>query len=171
MKALPMLLCAFIFSTGAAVANESVVNKYIDNASEVGSAKFEFVFWDVYFATLYASGGSFDARKPYALSLHYLRDFDGKDIAERSAKEMKQQGFDDKQKLAEWENAMQDVFPDVKKGQTITGVADASGQALFYLDEQQIGVIADPDFTQKFFDIWLSEKTSEPKLRKKLLKL
>jgi hypothetical protein len=29
--------------------------------------------------------------------------------------------------------------------------------------------IQDSTFTQRFFDIWLSEKTSEPKFRKKLL--
>lgn len=153
------------------MANESVVNQYVENPAEVGSAKFEYIFWDVYFATLYAPEGTYDVNQPYALSLKYLRDFDGDAIAERSVKEMKQQGFTDKQKLTEWEMAMADLFPDVKKGQTITGIASAEGEALFYLDEQLLGSIKEPEFTAKFFDIWLSDKTSEPKLRKKLLKL
>lgn len=171
MKTLAMLFCAFGFCSGVAVANESVISQYLDDPVEIGSAKFEFLFWDVYFVKLYAPNGRFDPSLPYALSLTYLRDFDGDSIAERSAQEIKQQGYENKQKLGEWQSAMIELFPDVKKGQTITGIANADGHALFYLDEDQLGVIEDSVFTQKFFDIWLSEKTSEPKLRQKLLKL
>lgn len=171
MRKMTTFICAMSFITGVAMANESVINQYIENPKEVGSVKFEYIFWDVYFATLYAPEGAFDADQPYALSLKYLRDFDGASIAERSVKEMKQQGFNDKQKLTEWEAVMVEIFPDVKKGQTITGISNAEGEALFYLDEQLLGTVPDPDFTSKFFDIWLSDKTSEPKLRQKLLKL
>ena len=171
MKTAISLLCAIIFNTGVAMANEPIIDKYIETPGVVGSAKFEFIFWDVYFATLYAPNGNFNSDKPFALSLKYLRDFEGSAIAERSVKEMEQQGFADQTKLAEWQKVMLDVFPNVKKGQTIVGVADASGHAHFYLDQRSLGVVADADFTQRFFDIWLNEKTSEPKLREKLLNL
>lgn len=153
------------------MASEPIIDEYIENPGVVGTAKFEFIFWDVYIATLYAPSGNFDSDKPFALSLKYLRDFEGSAIAERSVKEMQHQGFDDQTKSVEWEKAMLDMFPNVKKGQTIIGIADASGHAHFYLEQRPLGVIADAEFTQRFFDIWLNEKTSESKLREKLLNL
>jgi hypothetical protein len=157
--------------SGGAMASQTVVDQYVDDAQIVGEAKFEYIFWDVYLAKLYAPSGTYQQDAAYALSLTYLRDFDGEAIAERSIKEMKSQGFKDKQKISEWEDTMKALFPDVSKGQTITGIADAQGNAHFYLDDDLLGTVAEQTFTQQFFAIWLSDKTSEPGLRARLLDL
>ncbi|WP_240615563.1 chalcone isomerase family protein [Alteromonas facilis] len=156
--------------SGSVMASNQVVEAAITNAQLVGAAKFEYFFFDVYRAELFAPDGQYQADKHFALALTYLRDFKGVDIAERSVKEMRQQGFNDTSTLSAWNEQMQAIFPDVKKGQTITGVA-LDGVASFYLNDKPIGQIKDAQFTQRFFDIWLGEKTSEPGLRKQLLKL
>ena len=61
------------------------------------------------------------------------------------------------------------IFPDIKKGDTLIGVSLPGKEARFYNREKLIAVVPDPEFAKAFFDIWLSEKSSEPKMRLKLL--
>ncbi|MDO6568381.1 chalcone isomerase family protein [Alteromonas sp. 1_MG-2023] len=146
------------------------VMKKVPDAQVVGIAMFTYLFWDVYDATLYAPQGKWQPEAPFALKLDYQRDLDGKKIAQRSVDEMRKQGISDEEKLSEWEDKMIAIFPDVEDGDVITGVATASHTSEFYINGELAGSIEDTDFTQAFFDIWLSENTSEPKLRKALLK-
>lgn len=164
-------LCTIFSMAGQVMADQSTIEQYLEAPQVVDEAKFEYIFWDVYLAKLYAADGEYAENQPFALSLTYLRNFDGEDIAKRSVKEMKSQGFDNEKQLALWLTLMNDLFPDVKKGETITGIADAQGYAHFYLDQAKLGTVEDPVFTEWFFAIWLSERTSEPGLRKKLLNL
>ena len=64
---------------------------------------------------------------------------------------------------------MNKAFPDVKKNDTLVGVSVPGKGARFYSQDKFIAEIADPEFAKAFFDIWLSPKTSEPKLRARLL--
>jgi hypothetical protein len=160
-----------IISSTQAQAFDRNLQQYFDTPEVVGQARLNFMFWDIYDASLIAPGGNFSTEKPFALELKYLRDFDGEDIASRSVDEMRKLGMNDEMKLAKWYQEMQDIFPDVKKGEMITGVVDSQQVSYFYLDEKLLGKVHDAEFSQWFFNIWLSEKTSEPKMRKELLGL
>ncbi|WP_395344806.1 chalcone isomerase family protein [Ningiella sp. W23] len=144
---------------------------YMQNPKTVGQAKLEVMFWDIYEAELLAPDGNFSPQQPFALALTYLREFDGENIASRSIDEMRKQGMKDEVKLAKWFEKMRQLFPDVEEGQTLTGIVDESRTSHFYFNNSKIGTIDDPEFTQWFFNIWLSEETSEPKMREKLLGL
>lgn len=146
-----------------------VVEKNIPEAKKVGEARLTYAFWDVYDATLYAPKGILQSDKPYALSLRYFRDIDGKDIAKHSVEEIEKQGFDDVERLAVWHAKMRDIFPNVEDGTVLTAVFIPSNKTLFYEGVTKIGDIKDADFTKRFADIWLGEKTSEPRLREELL--
>nr|WP_241664428.1 chalcone isomerase family protein [Ningiella ruwaisensis] len=147
------------------------VKTYISNPKPVGEARLEVLFWDIYDAKLIAPDGEFDRSKPFALSLTYLRDFEGENIASRSVDEMRKQGMKNEVKLAKWFEKMRQVFPNVNEGETLTGVVDANRHSHFYFNDEKLGTIEDEEFTQWFFDIWLSEQTSEPKMREQLLGL
>ena len=135
----------------------------------VGEARFSFLFWDVYDAQLYAPQRRFTPAGTYALSLRYLMDFSGPDIAERSLDEMRGQGYRDKQQLDRWLVAMLKIFPDVKSGDELLGVRSLTGKSYFLHNGNLIGAVTDPLFADAFFGIWLAPNTSEPKLRKQLL--
>ena len=167
MRSLCILLLSVLL-LGTAHA-ETVVIKSVPEATSVGTGRLTYLFWDVYDATLYAPKGEWSREKPFALTLHYLRHLDGHAIADRSVQEMRQQGFDDEVRLATWHTQMQDIFPDVQDGTKLTGIFVPGGATEFYLGDQHIGAIHDPMFGQWFFNIWLSEYTSEPQLRRKLL--
>ena len=56
-------------------------------------------------------------------------------------------------------------------GDRLLGVHLPGRGAQFYANGKPQGEIADPEFARLFFGIWLSEKTSAPKLRLTLLGL
>ncbi|MDX1975219.1 MAG: chalcone isomerase family protein [Rickettsiales bacterium] len=170
MRKLFTLFALFLLSASPVIAND-VAQKYVPNAEQVGTGRLSVVFWDVYDATLYAPNGQWDSRKPYALSIRYFREIEGADIAKRSVEEMQKQGFSDAAKLTKWQTQMRDIFPDVKNGSELTAVFTHQKSTDFYSDGKHIGSIKGTEFGTQFFNIWLSEKTSEPELRRKLLGL
>jgi len=155
----------------AALSFEQITQQYINSPKVVGEAQLKVMFWKIYNAKLAASNGEWKKDAPFALSLTYLRDFDGEEIASRSVDEMRDIGYEDEVLLAKWYEQMRSVFPNVKEGENITGVMDKEQYTHFYYDGSLIGSIEDTSFGQAFFDIWLNEKTSEPKMRKQLLGL
>lgn len=111
------------------------------------------------------------AEQPLALALSYARPLKGQAIAERSLAEMRRQGEIDTATAERWLNAMRAAFPDVKKGDRLTGRHDPQQGAQFWLNGQPRPGVAEPEFSRRFFGIWLSPQTSEPGLRGKLLGL
>jgi hypothetical protein len=157
-----------ILSTMPAFAIEHI-RAYIPAAEKVGEGRMNYMFWSIYDATLYAPAGSWGDDEPFALELTYLRALQGKKIADHSIVEIRSQGFSNEIKLATWHAQMRKIFPDVDEGAKLTGAYTQTGETIFYKDGNEIGRIKDPEFGRAFFDIWLSEKTSEPYLRRKLL--
>lgn len=169
------LLAAFVFATSlysaSATAQENPIPEHVPNSSVVGEYDLKVAFWDVYDAKFYAPEGVYAVDKPFALELEYKLDLDGEKIAKHTTKEMKKQGFKDKEKLSEWFNSMAQIIPDVKDDDVIIGIKDQNNHAIFYLNGELIGTVEDPEFTKAFFDIWVSEKTSKPRMRRALLGL
>ena len=106
---------------------------------------------------------------PFALSVKYLLDIDGADIAERTISEIRDQGYADEPKLSVWQEKLLNILPNVTDGTRLTAVRDKTGHTIFYHDGNWIGEIDDRAFTRRFFDIWLGEKTPRPALRRALL--
>ena len=106
---------------------------------------------------------------PFALELAYLRDFSSKDTAERSIKERRRSARINEEQAKTWVTAMQRVIPDIKQGDRIMGINQPGIGAQFWVNGKAPGDIRDAEFARLFFGIWLSPKTSEPKLRDVLL--
>lgn len=141
-------------------------------ATLLGQATMKFWGFEVYQATLWVAPGFVEGnyeRSPFALDLAYLRDFKGADIAQRSIAEMRRQSpMTPAQEIA-WKTQMRALFPDVKRGDRITGVNQPATGAVFWNNGRLLGEVRDPGFAKQFFGIWLSPQTSEPQLRRALL--
>ena len=109
------------------------------------------------------------ADQALALVLVYARQLVGEQIASRSLKEMNRIGRINDEQSSRWLTAMTQLFPDVKDGDRLTGIQRPGVATRFFLNGQFRGEVADPDFTRLFFGIWLSPRTSEPRLREQLL--
>lgn len=165
---LGFMLAVFGFTPSYADALEHI-KLNVPQAQPVGEGRLTWMFWDVYDVTLYAPQGQFEASQPFALSLTYLRDIEGRDIADTSAEEMRRLGMKDEVKLATWHSQMRQIFPNVSEGKNITGVYKPNGVSIFYANGVETGRINDPEFGRYFFDIWLSAATQKPTLRAQLL--
>jgi hypothetical protein len=137
-----------------------------------GSGRLRFIGLSVYDARLWRAAAPVAAdwtTAPLALELLYLRNLVGKQIAERSLKEMRRQRELSDDEAARWLTAMTQVFPDVKDGDRITGLMVPGLGARFAINGVVKGDIRDLEFARLFFGIWLSDKSSEPALRRALL--
>ncbi len=137
-----------------------------------GSGLYTYWGFDVYHASLWVEPG-FDlaalSRQRYALELSYLRNFKARDIARRSIDEMRRVDAFTEAQAQGWLAEMERVFPDVAPGDRLTGVHLPGRGAVFFANGKPRGEIADAEFARLFFGIWLSDKTSAPKLRLTLL--
>jgi hypothetical protein len=148
------------------------VSQTLPQAKLLGSGRLTFFGMHVYDARLWAgpefSAASF-ARIPLALELEYARTLYGRLIAERSIAEMKKVGEVSDAKAEAWQAEMTRLFADVNKGDRLIGVQVPGEAARFYLNGRHRGDIRDAEFVPLFFGIWLSPRSSEPKLRAALL--
>ena len=107
--------------------------------------------------------------EPFALELAYLRDFTSRDIAERSMTEMRRSAAISEDQAKIWIDEMLRAIPDIKKGDRVMGIHRPGTGAQLLFNGKASGEIRDVEFARLFFGIWLSPKTSEPKLRAALL--
>lgn len=128
--------------------------------------------FDVYDARLWTPQGFRHGQYtqfPFALELQYLRRLEGAAIASRSVEEMRRVGSFSDAQAQSWLAAMRELFPNVSKGERITGINLPGEGAEFWVNGQRVGVVKDVAFARLFFGIWLDERTSEPKMRAQLI--
>jgi len=146
----------------------TLVTNALPDLKRLGDGRLRFFGLHVYDSSLWAPGAfSFD--KPFALDIRYAMSIRGRDLSSRSIDEMKGIGFTDPEKLTRWEASMDKVFPDIRSGDRLVGVHVPGKEARFYSNDRLLGTVADPEFARAFFGIWLDEKTSQPRLRSRLL--
>ena len=175
-----MLLCALVFQLGLSLAKNPTdpatlpqkVATGLASAQFSGTGKLTFFGLNVYEASLWVSSGfktnDFEEHA-FALDLHYLRSFSGEKFAERSLEEMQRLEKIPGPKAELWLTTLSNVLPDVKKGDSLIGVHKPGAGVTFWHNGKRSGEIRDAEFSKQFFAIWLSPKTSAPKLRKALL--
>ncbi len=109
------------------------------------------------------------ALAPLALEIEYARALDGAMIAERSLKEMRRQGDVAAANAESWLAQMKALFPNVRMGDRLTGVARPGVGLRFFVNGVPRGEVSDAAFARFFIGIWLSPQSSEPGLREALL--
>lgn len=156
----------------APAALPAEIATHMPQALAAGSARLRFLGLSIYDARLWVAPGfqaTRFAQHVLALELTYLRALKGKLIAERSLVEMRRSATVVPATEQRWLKAMEDAFPDVRDGDRITGIHTPDVGARFYVNGQLRATIADAEFSQQFFGIWLSTNTSEPRMRTELL--
>lgn len=169
MSRIVSVLLVLIFVHGMAAYAAGNFGSAAFQGEKIGEGRLTYLFMDIYDATLYAPDGEVNVSGPLALQLNYLRDIKSHKIVNRSIDEMKRLGVRNPEKLERWRMAMAEIFPDVNDQTVLTGIYTQEGETVFLENGSEIGRIEDPEFGYHFFNIWLSENTSAPDLRRKLL--
>lgn len=139
-----------------------------------GQATMRFLGLGLYDARLWV-GERFSAERfqthPFGLELKYLRSIKGEDIVEQSLRQMQRFEPFDAAQAALWRESMSKAFPDVVNGDRLSGLHLPDGQSRFHLNGRATATLQDRRFARLFFGIWLDERTSEPRLRERLIGL
>ncbi len=138
----------------------------------VGQHLFKFFGLEIYHISLWSSPEWMPEKwnqHPFALSLVYSRNLSGEDIAKRSIVEIKKQRAISSDMAQQWLSQLSALIPSVKPGDRLTGVYQPSGDLVFWMGSKKLGTIKDAALSEAFMGIWISTKTSEPKMREKLL--
>jgi hypothetical protein len=158
------VLCTWIFS-GVTMADP------LSELKKVGEAKLKVLFWDVYNSSLYSQTGEYQADDfPQALEINYLRDIDADDLIARTLGEWEKLGIK-QDTFTAWVSPMTEIFPNIKKGDTLLLNVSRDQQSEFYFNGKAIGKITDKNFGPSFLRIWLDENCSYPKVRNQLIGL
>lgn len=167
-----LILLAAIAGTSTDVFASSPsgpIRSAVPDARLVGEGQMTFLGFRIFNAELFAPGGVYQRSNPFALRLTYLRNFKGTAISDQTIKELSRLGAGTPSQRQNWREQMNRIFPNVSKGQNITGIRKNSRTTVFYSNGRRIGEISDPAFTGAFFDIWLGTNTKNPKLRARLV--
>lgn len=164
------LLPSFAFSLliSLSVSNTAFALPWND-MNKLGESKLSVAFWDIYEATLYSTDDVFNQHKPFALKLTYLRSFTKESLVKETKKQLKELNLLDERNNDRWFSNLLNIWVDVKKGDSITLYSNTKGESVFYHNDTYLGKIDDQEFSKRFAAIWLSELTSQPKMRQELL--
>jgi hypothetical protein len=138
----------------------------------VGEGKFSYWFWDLYQARLATVDGQFldyQQSAPLLLELRYLRDISKEEFVDATLEQWRVQAGAIQKQHKLWAGELTTLWRDVKKGDVLSAELHPDGLISFYFNQQLLGKTIDPAMGEAFFDIWLSEKTTAPELRKLLL--
>jgi len=136
---------------------------------KVGEGKLRYAVWDVYYATLLSRNGHYKPDKPLALKLRYLRDIKKKRLIKETHSQWKKLGMHNHKDVPAWLDRLDSIWSDVSENDTITLFINEQQHAHFYLNDDFIGNIDDPEFSRCFASIWLAPGSSRPRLRDQLV--
>ena len=163
------LLSLFSFSQAHAESKPQELNPVIKAHHPYGKAALKRLIFYAYDAQLWTDAAHWSYQSPFALSLIYHMSFSSKELVDKSVEEMDGLHKISKKQKQIYISYLQKAFRNVKDGDHITAIYTPKTSIAFYYNGALTASIASPTFARAFLDIWLSEKTSEPHLRKKLL--
>jgi hypothetical protein len=184
VRLVAVALCAIVLKTALPVAAQQqaaaaavLPPDLVQSVGELslrGQTRLRVWGFEVYDAALWTTPGASVATleaQPLALEVRYLRDIKGRDLAERSIREMQRSGALSAEQERRWLDEMLRVFPDVRQGDRLVGLQRPGTGASFWINGRFQGEVRDVEFARRFFGIWLSPQTSEPAMRRALLGL
>jgi len=170
--AFPLAFClsTWLVSTPALAAPPEIAT-IIHAQQPFGEGQVRFLFLNAYTASLWTDAASWSLDAPTAMAIHYGMGFDTDDLVERTIKEMRHvdPNLSDAE-LTKLTAQLNKVYPPVKAGDRLTALYLPGKPLAFFYNGAPTSSI-DGAYAKDFFGIWLSPDTSDPSLRKKLLKL
>jgi hypothetical protein len=171
LAAVAVALFGFV-SLAAAMARPSELGGEINAAKPYGSGSLSWLVFTAYDATLWTDAQQWSMNAPFALTLRYRMSFTTAELVERTVEEMRKVGPGiPKDALARYESALTRAFPAVKDGDRITALHVPGRGVRFFHNGTATTDITEGAFAEPFFGIWLSPRSSEPRLRAALLSL
>ncbi len=158
----------FLMALGLVLLAVSVEARELRNPIVIGEAEVRLLGFKLYDARLLTPGGSrFDPGRPHALELRYARSFDRESLLQATRKEMERiQGSS--QDVGPAIERLRPCFRDVSSGDRFKATALAPDSLSFHLNGRQTCLVQGPSLASRFLSIWLSDKSRDPELSRRL---
>ena len=135
----------------------------------IGEGTLKVLMWEVYDLRLYTDGTAFSWQDKFMLEFDYSRELKKESVIDASLKEFKLQPNVTDKDIKAWEMYLEQVIQPVQKSEKATIQWVPDGQIIFHYEGSKPAVIKNEQFARAFFNIWLGEQASRPKLRSQLL--
>ena len=146
------------------------ISENFSKPSRLGSYNLKVWSFNVYNIQLLSETKNFSYQNKSALVINYQRDFAKKDLIQKSLEEISRiNNINDEALLKKYQNKLEEIFFEVKKGDRKTAFFDPKNGVKLYFNGKFAGTINDLVFAKRFFDIWLSDKSSYPKMTQAIL--
>jgi len=153
-----IIFALFITSLNSATANTATsmndVKAALDKLKTVGQADMRWLMFPLYRVTLKTPDGRYQPERMPLITA--------------TGQQWQRLGVDGATR-AKWLKSLRDIWPSVKRGESLTLKVDKAGKGYFLHNGKVIGELKDKQFSRRFLDIWLSPKTSQPGLRQRLI--
>lgn len=167
-KFAPLLLVINLFVNPTFASASTQLTEHL---KMVGQGELSWFFIDIFEASLYSQSGLYDQKSyPHALNIVYQKDISKQRLLRETEKEWKKLASNNKQHSV-WLANLDLLWNDIKKGDQLLFMVEGNGAGSFYHNKQLLGSINNKQFSDAFLSIWLSNNTSQPKLRRQLLGL
>lgn len=154
----------------SAYAAPAEIATTIKQTTPYGEGKLQRLVITAYKASVWTDAHAWSYDAPFALSITYNMGFTKDELVDRTISEMAAQS-ESPSPAEGYRDALSKAFASVKDGDRFTALMTAKKSVRFYHNGKLTSEVADAVFAKRFFDIWLSSKTSEPSLRRGLLRL
>jgi hypothetical protein len=168
---LALVLSASLSGLAGAMSKPSELSGLVQAREPYGRSALTWLFLKAYDVALWTDAPRWSMDSTFALTIQYNMSFTSEEIVERTLDEMRrvapQLGAND---VARFAAPLARVLPAVKSGDRLSAVHVPGRPVQFFLNGRGTGQVEDPGFADPFFGIWLSPRSSEPGIRKELLR-
>jgi hypothetical protein len=157
------------------ISQENIVNfpeisENLSKPSRLGVHNLVVWGFKVYNIQLLSETKNFSYQNKFAIVINYQRDFAKNNLIKKSLEEISRiNDINDKILLKTYQNKLEEIFLDVKKGDRKTAFFDPKKGVKLYFNGKFVGEINDLIFAKRFIDIWLSDKSSYPQMTSAIL--
>lgn len=171
LKYLTILLFVTISNVSFAQNFPIEITANFRNPVKMGEHRLKILIFHIYDIKTYVERGFLNKkyRQKFAININYNRNFSKQELVDASIEEITRIDKIDKKTQEKYREYLNEIFVNVKKGDTKTALISEDGLKIFF-NNQLTGQINDYKFALSFADIWLSENAKYQKMQKDLLK-
>lgn len=170
-----VLLIGLLFGQLSSASDEAILMDLDDVKQSMafnvlGHATFSLLWWDIYDSTLMTTSGRFpidNATDSLIFEILYLTDIAANDLIDKTIEQWEVVGIAP-ERYTRYLPELRALWPNIKDGDKLSLLL-SKAESHFYFNQKYLGQIAGEEFGSIFLQIWLSEKTSQPELKSKLL--
>ena len=144
-----------------------ILNSFLPDYKFIGKAKYKYLFWDIYDASLVSETGDFDNKK-FALILNYNKKISKESVIEETINELKKQRQYDEDEIKDLNILLNNTFKNIEVNDTFIAIKQ-NNIAMFYFEGEKVLETKDQNFISVFFNIWLRKDSQDPEFTKTLL--